>query len=204
MRRDEPPIPLRSIVCLPRWLMLAGAAISVAAMLFGVAAIGYGILRAANDAGVGGAIGGGIGCLIGGAGGLFGTLRDWNRRLPATAFLLQVRNDVPHPFYRRVFRLAVAALAVGVLAGILWNHRAIWQGVVQTSGILAFISGTLEATRRHSVRQARAVFALYADGLLDAADTAAIDDARAKDPRFDADLRRYLEVGEQVRAFTAS
>ena len=204
MRRDEAPIPLRSIVCLPRWLMVVCVATSVAAMLLGCALIVYGIGWAETGGRLGGAIGGGIGCVIGGAGGLFGTLRDWNRRLPASTFLSLVRNDVPHPFYRRVFWPAVAALAVGLLAGLLWNHRAIWHGVVQTSAILAFVSGASEAARRHSTRRARAVFALYADGLLDPEDAAAIDDARAKDPAFDTDLTRYVEVGEQVRAFASS
>ena len=79
----------------------------------------------------------------------------------------------------------------------------IWHGMVQTSGILTFISGSIEVMRRHTTRQARAVFALYADGALEPEDTAAIDDAREKDEEFDADVVTYLEISEQVSEFAA-
>lgn len=204
MRTDEPSVPLHSVVLLPRWLMLAGAATSIAAILAGVVLIVLGLSSAATGGPRGGLIGGGAGCLIGGAGALFGTMRDWHRRLPANVLLRHVQNDVPLAFHRRVFWPAVVILAIGVAAGLVWNHRAIWQGVVQPSAMLAFLSGVLEVIRRHSTRGARAVFALYADGVLDPTDARAIDDARAKDAAFDAELRSYLAIGEQVRALVAT
>jgi hypothetical protein len=50
-------------------------------------------------------------------------------------------------------------------------------------------SGGMELVRRHTAKQARALFALCADGALAADDAAAIDDARRKDATFDAEVR---------------
>ena len=80
----------------------------------------------------------------------------------------------------------------------------IWQGVVLCSGLLTFLCGSIEAMRRHTTRQARAVFALYADGALELVDTAAIDDARAKDVKFDDEVVTYLELSQPGAALTAS
>ncbi|MCA8976980.1 MAG: hypothetical protein KDC98_19810, partial [Planctomycetes bacterium] len=90
------------------------------------------------------------------------------------------------------------ALVIGLVLGCFWNHRVVWQGLVQTSAILGFIAGVIEASRRHSTRQAKAVFALYADGVLAAEDAAAIDDARQKDAKFDAEVRAWLELDDRL------
>lgn len=203
MKKQQQPIPLRSIVILPRWMMISGVALAAAIMLAGLYMLVY-ALGWTSGSEMGGWIGGAIGCLGGGAGALFGTLADWKRRLPATVYLRHLNNDEPAMMYRRVFWPALGVLAIGILLGCLvWNHQAVWQGVVQTSGILVFISGSIEIMRRHSTHQARAVFALYADGALDAEDTEAIDDARQKDEKFDEDVETYLEVSDRVRAFAA-
>ena len=198
MKKNDAPIPLRSIVCMPRWLMAGGVALSGACIAFGVGLVVYAIGWAEGSGAVGGSIGGAIGCIVGGGGGLFGTLCDWYRRLPATVYLQQVQNDEPHPMYRRVFWPALGVLAIALAVALTFDAWSAYYGVLQTAGILAFISGSIEAMRRHSTRRARAVFALYADGVLEREDTHAIDDTRAKDKRFDADVRAYLHISQQI------
>ena len=211
MKKPEIPIPLRSVVGLPPWLMWTGVVVSGLCMLGGLVMIVQGIVTGVTatevyDATVrgrtAGAIGGGIGCLIGGAGGMFGTLRSWSNRIPANWLLPLVREDHTNPLYRRVFWPALAVFVLSLAIGVAFGPWGWLWGFLQTSGILLCISGCIEAGRRHTVRQARTVFALYADGQLDADDTAAIDDARAKVEGFDADLQDYLRVSERVRAFT--
>ncbi|MEM7203945.1 MAG: hypothetical protein AAF628_27035 [Planctomycetota bacterium] len=199
MKHNEPPIPLRGIVGLPRWLMVTGVVLSTACMAVGVGLAIYALGWLEGGA-MGGWLGGAFGCVVGGAGGLFGTLCDARRRFPATVYLQHLQNDRPSPFYRRTFWPAVALLVTGLVVGAVWSHRLVWHGIVQFSAILAFVGGSIEVARRHNTRQARAVFALYADGALDAEDTAAIDDARAKSSKFDADVRGYLAMSERVRA----
>ncbi len=202
MNNKAKPIPLRSVVCLPRWLMIAGVSLSGGLMLGCLGVVGYGALFV-DGPGRWGWIGGGLGGLVGCAGGLFGTLADWSRRLPAPALLAHLRHDAPSPFYRRVFWPALAVFTLGLGLACLWNSRVVWHGLVQTGGILAFASGTIEVVRRHTARQARAVFALYADGALAPDDAAAIDDARQQDPKFDAEVRAFQSLGERVRELTA-
>ena len=98
----------------------------------------------------------------------------------------------------RWFRPALALLAAALLVAALFDQWTLCYPVIQLSGIMAFLAGTIEAIRRHSTRRARAVFALYADGLLEPHDTAAIDATRAQDPTFDADVRAYLQISQQV------
>ncbi|HEX5054784.1 MAG TPA: hypothetical protein VFZ65_23610 [Planctomycetota bacterium] len=201
MKKNDKPIPLQSVVYLPRWLMLGGVALSGACIAGGIVLAIVGLCTASGGA-LGGYLGGAVGCIVGGAGGLFGTLADWRRRLPATALFGYLKQDAPPPFYRRVFWPSLAVMLLGIALGLVWNHRAIWHGLVQTGAMLAFCSGTIEAVRRHGHRRARAVFSLYADGALDAADAAAIDDARAKDARFDAEVLEFQRVSEALRDLT--
>jgi len=201
MNKNEKPIPVRSVVILPRWLMLAAVVLCSALMLGCLGLVVYGFAFV-DGPGRWGYIGGGFGGLLGCAGGLYGTLADWHRRLPATILLAQVQNDQPMLFYRRAFWPALAVTVLGLGLACIWNERAIWHGLVQTGGMLAFMSGAMELMRRHTTKQARALFALYADGALDAADAAAIDDARSKDAKFDAEVRNFQAVGEQLRRLT--
>jgi hypothetical protein len=199
MKKDEPPIPVRSVVCLPRWLVRASVALCSVLLLGCLGFVVYGIGWVDEPSRSWGAIGGGLGGAIGCLCGLFGTLRDWHRRLTAPALLWHLQHDAPLPFYRRVFWPALAVFVVGVALGCVFDHRAIWHGMVQTGGILASISGVLELARRHTTTQARALFALYADGLLGADDAAAIDDARRKDEKFDAEVRAFQQLGDRLR-----
>lgn len=202
MKKNDKPIPVRSVVCLPRWLTIAGVSLCCVLLLGCLGFVGYGIWFVDEPARRWGAIGGGLGGAVGCLGGLYGTLRDWRRRLPAPALLWHLRHDTPLPFYRRAFWPALIVFVVGIALGCIWNHRAIWHGVVQTSGMLTFLAGSMELIRRHTTKQARALFGLYADGALAADDAAAIDDARRKDAAFDAEVRAFQEVGEQVRRLT--
>lgn len=198
MKKNENPIPLRSIVCMPRWLMVGGAVLSGGCIAAGLGMVVYAIGWAQGAGEVSGSIGGALGCIIGGAGGLFGTLRDWYRRLPATVYLHQVQNDEPHPIYRRAFWPAVVVLVLALSVAATFDLWRACYGLIQLGAIMSFISGTIEAMRRHSTRRARAVFALYADGMLERRDTEAIDDTRSKDARFDADVRAYLHISQQI------
>jgi hypothetical protein len=199
MKRNEAPIPVRSVVCLPRWLLVFGVATSGACLLGGLVLVAYALLAAPPDAGggwYGGWIGGGLGCVMGGAGGLFGTLADQRRRLAAPQLFALVQNDAPSPFYRRVFWPATGVAALSLVVGNATGEwRLVW-GFLQTGGILAFVSGVTEAMRRHTVQQARALFALYADGVLAPDDAAAIEVARQRDPQFDAAVRGFQQVAQ--------
>lgn len=197
MKKDEPPIPVRSVVCLPRWLMVGSVTLCSVLAAGCIALVVIGALQSEASRRWG-LIGGGLGGLLGCLGGLYGTLNDWHRRLPAPALLWHIKVDAPLPFYRRVFWPALAVFTVGVVLGTIWPHRAIWHGVVQPSGLLAFLSGGMECIRRHTTAQARALFALYADGALAAEDAAAIDDARRKDAKFDAEVRAFQELAARI------
>jgi hypothetical protein len=200
MNKNEKPIPVRSVVCVPRWLMVACVVLCGVLGLGCLGLVVYGALFV-DDQGRWGWIGGGIGGLGGCAGALFGMFNDWRRRLPATFLFRHLQNDRPNPFYR-VFWPALAAFVLGLGLACIWNSQAVWHGLVQTGGILAFCSGTIELIRRHTTKQARALFALYADGALSPEDSAAIDDARRKDAKFDADVRAFQALGERVRELT--
>jgi len=97
-----------------------------------------------------------------------------------------------------VFWPASVLFGVGVVCGLVWGGPIFWHGCVQTGGMLAFISGSIEIVRRHVHRLASAVFTLYAEGQLDPADAAAIDDARGKDPKFDAAIREHQRIVAEI------
>jgi hypothetical protein len=198
MKTNEPLIPVRSVVLLPRWLLIASIALCSVLGLGCIGLMVWGAVMVDHPGGRWGLIGGGFGGLIGCAGGMFGTLRDWRRRLPPPPLLRHLLHDAPMPFYRYTFWPAVAATIVG-LALLPFCERVAWQPFLQTGGILAFCSGGAELIRRHTTKQARALFALYADGALEPADANAIGEAIAKDPAFAEELRAYRAISEQVR-----
>ena len=205
--KKEPPIPLRSVSSISPAMRMFGIVVSSLCMAGGVALVVYAVVMAPTDRRIGwygGWLGGAFGCLIGGLGGLLGTLADSRRRMPAPILFAQLRHDQPTLFYRRVFWPCLALTAVCLVVGALFGHWHLLQGFLQTSAILAFTAGCQEASRRHSTRLARSVFALYADGVLDPADAAAIDDARAKDPKFDAAVREYQQLAARLEALGKS
>ena len=199
--KKEPPIPLRSVSSLSPAMRMFGIVVSSLCIAGGVAMAVYAVVMAPADrlvAWYGGWLGGALGCLLGGLGGLLGTLADGRRRMPAPILFAQLRHDQPTFFYRRVFWPCVALTAVCLVVGSLFGHWHLLHGFLQTGAVLAFTSGCQEASRRHSTRLARSVFALYADGVLDPADAAAIDDARSKDPKFDAAVREYQQLAARL------
>lgn len=201
MKRNEPPIPVRSVVCLPPWLTIASVVLCGGLMLCGLALIVHGLTFTSTGARAGW-IGGGLGCFVGASGGLFGTWMDWRRRLPAPALLAHVNNDKPLLVYRWGFWPALIALAAGLALLVGSGSRTAWFSLVQIGGMFAFLSGSLEMIRRDTTKRARALFALYADGALSPEDAAAIDDARAKNPRFDAAVREFQALSDRVRRLT--
>jgi hypothetical protein len=202
VKKNDKPIPVRSVCILPRWLMLASVGVCSTLLLLCLGLVVYGIGWVDEPGRRWGAIGGGLGGAIGCLGGLYGTLCDWRRRLPASWLFAQLQHDRPLLFYRRVFWPAAIAFALGL--GLLpWCERFVWQPFLQGGGMLASMSGGMELIRRHSVKLARALFALYADGALVAEDAAAIDDARRKDAAFDAEVRAFQALGERVRRLTS-
>jgi hypothetical protein len=206
MKKHEKPIPLRSVVGLPRWMMLSGVSVGAACLLAGCALLVYMFAATPTTSPgnwYGGLLGGAIGCFGGGAGALFGTLRDWHRRMPAPLLFAHLQQDRPSQFYRRTFWPALAVAVVATAIGCAFGHWRILSGFLQTGWLLAFLSGSFEAVRRHTTKQARAVFALYADGLLEESDAEAIDDARRKDPAFDAAVQDYQQVAAQLRRLGA-
>ncbi len=206
MKSIEKPIPVRSVVGLPRWMMLSGVILGGACMVAGLGLTIYTFTATRTtspNSWYGGLLGGAVGCFGGGAGALFGTLADWRRRLPAAPLLYHLQNDRVLPFYRRVFWPALAVAVIATTIGCVFGHWRILQGFLQAGWMLTFMSGSMEAVRRHTTKQARAVFALYADGVLDPADAAAIDDARKKDPKFDAAVREFQRVAAQLRELSS-
>jgi hypothetical protein len=202
MKKNAVPIPVRSVMCMPRWLLMSAVWLCSMGIAGGIGLAVYGLAVAPRHE-LGGWLGGGLGSAFGCAGGLFGTLRDSNRRLPAPVLWRQLQQAPSTRFYRRVFWPALIAFGLGLLLACFWNHRVIWHGLVQTGGMLAFVSGTIEVMQRHTRRKAHALFALYSDGALDPDDTAAIDDARAKDPEFDAEVCAWQQVGAHVQDLLA-
>lgn len=194
-RTPDPSTLLHDLPGLPGWMSLSGVSLAAGCMLAGLGMLAYAIVEAAAGAGfaeLGGVYGSALGCLIGGGGALFGVLRDRHRRLPATALLFHVQNDRPIPLYRIVFFPALTVFVIVAGFALSFDDLPLF-GLLQTSGMLAFLGGTLEAARRHTTRQARDVFACYAAGSLDPANTAAIDEARRLDEAFDAGLREHLD-----------
>jgi hypothetical protein len=202
MNKNELPIPVRSVCILPRWVMRTSVGVCGGLLLLCLGIVVYGLGWVDEPARRWGAIGGGLGGAIGCLGGLYGTLCDWRRRLPASWLFTQLQHDHPLWFYRRVFWPAAIAFALGL--GLLpWSQRFVWQPFLQVGGMLALMSGGTELIRRHTVKLARALFALYADGALSEEDAAAIDDARRKDAAFDAEVRAFQALGERVRRLTS-
>jgi hypothetical protein len=189
-------IPLRSVTLMPRWAYVATAAFCWVTIAAGVALVVWGALGA--DSGrIGGAIGGGLGCVIGGLGALYGTRRDWRRR-PNPLLLLR------HLQGRSIVPLAKAWMWAGVLmtaAGLaLWLAGSPGARPPLSMGLIwIWVGFVLRAMHAHLLRRARAVFTLYAEGLLAPEEAAAIDDARAKDPDFDRRVREFQQLNDRLR-----
>jgi hypothetical protein len=196
MKANEPLIPLAGVRLVPHsliramlWVGIGIAAIAMAMLLHGL--IAGELVRTGKQA----LIGFGIAIYVCGSA-MLATRSD--RRPRATAPLLwkhlQPRPPLPIGRFVVMFLLVVAVL--GLTSG--WE-LALRVGV-PSAGILAGALAYATLYQRQMHRQATVLFALYADGVLDAAATAAIDDARQKDPAFDTAVREHQRVCSLVAA----
>lgn len=115
-------------------------------------------------------------------------------------------SRAPGRRFRSATIVAAAALVVLLAFLALWagpgldlGPRAIATTIVNVVLVFATI-GFAASVRRHQHRQAIALFALYAEGVLDPEATRTIDEARAADPAFAAAVCDYLRIHDQVVA----
>jgi hypothetical protein len=101
-----------------------------------------------------------------------------------------VQPRPPLPIGRFIAMFAMVVAVIGLFSG--WE-RMLRVGV-PSLGMLAGALAYAAFYQRQMHQQATMLFALYADGVLDAATTAAIDDARQKDPAFDTAVREHQRV----------
>jgi hypothetical protein len=189
-------IPLRSVTLMPRWAYVTTAAVCWLAIAAGVALVIWGALGA-DPGRIGGGIGGGLGCMIGGLGALYGTRRDWLRRPDPLMLLRHLQGSSIVPQAKVWMWAGVVLAAVGLafwLAGAPGARTPLFMGLVWI-----WVGIVLRAMHAHLLRRARAVFTLYAEGLLAPEEAAAIDDARARDEGFDRRVREFQQLNDQVR-----
>jgi hypothetical protein len=194
MKTNEPLIPLAGVRMVPRnlmralfWVGIAFAVIAATMVLGGLIAgelervlqqalVGFGIAAYA--------------C----ATSMLASRSDRRARVTAPLLWKHLQPRPPLPARTFVVAFVLVVLAVGLVGG--WE-RALRIGLPGL-GMLAGSLGYVVLHRRQMHRQATVVFTLYADGVLDADATAAIDDARAKDADFDAAVREHQRVCAQV------
>jgi hypothetical protein len=189
-------IPLRSVTLMPRWAYVATAAFCWLTIAAGAALVVWGALGA-DPGRIGGGIGGGLGCMIGGLGGLWGTRKDWLRRPNPLMLLQHLQGSSIVPFAKSWMWVGVLMTAAGLalwLAGSPGARSPLFMGLVWI-----WVGVVMRAMHAHLLRRARAVFTLYAEGLLAPAEAAVIDDARAKDAGFDRRVREFQQLNDQVR-----
>ncbi|MFY9342494.1 MAG: hypothetical protein WAT39_08385 [Planctomycetota bacterium] len=160
---------------------------------FSASAIGTGII-----AGVGTAMGSappwvglGMAPLLIGAGalGLWRLMRRLTRGLTAPQLLLHLQNERSLLVYRIFMPVSLSMLALGI--GLSVAHPAQPSSLVMTGAMFSCLWGGLEWFRRSARRRARILFTLYAEGLLEPAETAAVDAERRQSPAFDAAVRDF-------------
>ncbi len=199
MTRSGELLPVRSVCVLPRWLYLSGLALSWGCILGCLGLVVWGAV-AFEGGGRGGMIGGGIGGMIGGFGALFGVWNDHRRRLDPAALLRCLQQVVPSRFVRVAVPISLAITVLALLLGACGVTPQIWLRMLHAPALILFLAGTQEAIRRHLLHRARAVFMLYADGVLVAEDARAIDDARARHPDLDRAVRDFQTVAARLQA----
>jgi hypothetical protein len=194
MKAGEPLIPLTGVRLVPRgavralfWVGLAFALQAAGVVVYGVAA--GKLERTLSQAGASAFV-----AAYAWITAAVATRGDRRARATAPLVFAHVRPRPPLPV--RPVAAAVALALAGV--GLLWGAEAALRTGVPTAGILGGVWLYVVMYRLHMHRQATAVFALYADGMLDAAATAAIDDARRKDPEFDAAVTEHQRICAQV------
>ena len=190
MKDDEPLIPLVGVRRVPHrlmrvlfWVGIGVAAIAMAMLLYGLLA--GELARVWPQASVGFFV-----AIYACATALLAARSDRKPSVPAPLLWKHVQPRPPLPMGWFVMVFALVVVVIGMASG--WE-RALRVGVPGT-GILAGALAYAAFYQRQMHRQATVLFALYADGVLDAETTAAIDDARQKDPAFDTAVREHQRV----------
>jgi hypothetical protein len=130
-----------------------------------------------------------------------GRFAEWlGTRVRAPGLFLFLED---HPRTRPLARAATVLSPLFLLSGVvalpLWGARTAVLGGFLHCGLL-LLSVVIEAVSRSLLRrQAAAIFTLYLEGVLAPDDAAAIDHARARDPRFDAAVRDHQHVVAMVK-----
>lgn len=187
-------IPLANVQLVPRGIVLG---LYAAAALFTVAAlalVGYGLLAGELEHVLKQA---GISLFVAVYAGIIAVVTarsDRRSRMTAPLVFAHVRPPAPLPVRAFALAFACAVVMTGLLSG--WE-QALRLGV-EGSGMLGGLWLYVVLYRRSMHRQATVLFTLYADGLLDPASTTAIDDARQRDPAFDAAVREHQRVSALV------
>jgi hypothetical protein len=201
MKRNDSPVPLTSAVLVfPRWLRAAGygagaGSVALALLLLTVGVGPFARLpERARTIGIALLVGSGLAMLV-----VMGFVRWVGRRVRAPGLFLFLTDE---PRTRRIARAATflfpAFLLFGVIAVGVGNVRVGVVGGFVNCCVVA-LAAAVETVSRHFLRQqASAVFTLYAEGVLAPGDAAAIDDAREKDPQFDAAVREHQRVVAMV------
>ena len=143
--------------------------------------------------------GGGLGCALGGLGALYGTKKDWQRRPNPVLLLHHLQGRSIVPMARIWFWNALLVLVIGLVLMLCGQPKALWLSPVFMGSIWMVCAAFLRAMHAHLLRRARAVFTLYAEGVLEPADAVAIDDARAKNPDFDRAVREHQKINAALR-----
>jgi len=190
MKTNEPLIPLAGVCMVPRNLMRAMFRVGIAFALIATMMILGGLIageleRVLQQALVTYGI-----AAYAWVTAMFSSRSDRRPRVTAPLLWKHLQPRPPLPVRTIVVVFVLVVLAAGLVGG--WE-LALRIGVPGT-GMLAGALGYVVLHRRQMHRQATVVFALYADGVLDADATAAIDDARAKDAGFDAAVREHQRV----------
>ena len=172
----------------------------VVGLAFSASAIGTGVI-AAFATGLGDAplhVGLGMAPALIGAGavGLWRLMRRWTRGLTAPQLLLHLQNERPLLVYRIFMPVSLAMLAVGIWLSLA--HPARPSSLVMTGTMFSCGWGVLEWFRRSARRRARILFTLYAEGVLEPAETAAVDAERRQSPAFDAAVRSFQQWNAAV------
>jgi hypothetical protein len=194
MKTNEPLIPLAGVRLTPGGAVRALLWVGAASVAVAVALLGYGLVAGELDRMLQrAAVSAFVACYAIGVA-IYARRSDRRPRVPAPFVFAHVRKRPPLPVR------AIAALFVAVVLGV-WFASG-WEAAlrlgVSGAGILCGMWFFAVLYRRQMHRQATTIFTLYADGLLDAAATAAIDDARRKDPVFDAAVREHQRLCAEV------
>jgi hypothetical protein len=173
---------------------------SLVGLAFSASAIGTGVIAAVGTV-LGNAplwVGLGMAPVLVGAGavGLRRLMQRWTRGLTAPQLLLHLQNERPLLVYRIFMPVSLAMLAIGIWLTLASPGRP--SSLLMTGTMFGCLWGGLEWFRRSARRRARILFTLYAEGVLEPAEAAAVDAERRQSPAFDAAVRSFQQWNAAV------